>query len=406
MHFLNRTILINTQEREIFMATFRKLKSGKWQARVYINGNRKSIGVFKTKKEAEIRANEVENKLYYNKTVVNRKTTFQEVIDDWYSQKKRTVKESTLEQLELIKRLHIEPYFGKRMLFSIDRKDIIDWTETYEENKKFSYGTRLKYLSVLKDMFYHAMYEMELLDKNPASRLKTSRPDEHRNVKRDIKYYNLTELNILLGYLKNYRPPRFSGYKVYYALCFLLSRTGLRISEALALRWSDVNGNRLDINKQIARDDNNKIRITSLKTPSSYRNIELDDDTVEMLNYFRKLQNEYILKHDSFKRNKNVIIFQTYSGNYMTPSTIRETLVGYCMNAGVEYKGTHSFRHTHAVLSLEAGTDLLYLSRRLGHGTIKTTADTYLDVTPQYESHQLEKITNYLNGQNKDHKRD
>jgi integrase len=73
------------------------------------------------------------------------------------------------------------------------------------------------------------------------------------------------------------------------------------------------------------------------------------------------------------------------------------------MNAGVEYKGTHAFRHTHAVLSTEAGADLLYLSRRLvGHGTIKTTADTYLDVTPQYESHELEKITNYLNSQKRD----
>jgi integrase len=161
--------------------------------------------------------------------------------------------------------------------------------ETYEENKKFSYGTRLKYLSVLKDMFYHAMYEMELMDKNPASRLKIARPDEYRNVNKDIKYYNLTELNILLEYLKEYQSPRFGEYKVYYALCFLLSRTGLRISEALALRWRDVNGNRLDINKQTARDDNKRIRIASLKTPNSYRNIELDDDTIEMLRKFRKL---------------------------------------------------------------------------------------------------------------------
>ncbi|PAV28680.1 hypothetical protein CIL05_15420 [Virgibacillus profundi] len=53
----------------------------------------------------------------------------------------------------------------------------------------------------------------------------------------------------------------------------------------------------------------------------------------------------------------------------------------------------------HVFLSLEAGADLLYFSRRLGHGTIKTTADIYLDVTPQYESHELEKISNYLNSQ-------
>ncbi|WP_404454004.1 site-specific integrase [Virgibacillus necropolis] len=379
------------------MATFRKLKSGKWQSRVYIDGERKSIGAFNTKKEAEIRANEVENKVYYNKTIVDRKIPFKTVIDDWFSQKKRTVKDSTFEQLEVIKRLHIEPYFGRRRLFNINRNDVIEWMESYEGNKKYSYGTRLKHLSTLKDIFYHAIHELELLDKNPAARLKIAKPDEFRNLRKDVKYYSLGELNTLLNYLKGYESPRFKEYKVYYALIFLLSRTGLRISEVLALRWSDLNGHRLDISKQTARNDNNELRIASLKTFSSYRNIEIDENTIELLGWFKKIQNDCISKYDKFKRNKDVIIFQTYNGNYMTPSTVRDTLAGHCLNAGIEYKGTHTFRHTHAVLSLEAGTDLLYLSKRLGHGSIKTTADTYLDITPQFESQELEKISNYLN---------
>lgn len=160
------------------MATFRRLKSGKWQARVLKGGKQVSIGSFNSKKEAEVKAKDVENKLYYNRTVVNRKILFQEVIDDWFSHKKRTVKESTLEQLEAIKRLHIEPYFGYRKLFSLNRSDVTEWIESYEGSEKYSYGTRLKHLSTLKDMFYHAMHEMELLDKNPASRLKIARPDE------------------------------------------------------------------------------------------------------------------------------------------------------------------------------------------------------------------------------------
>lgn len=92
-----------------------------------------------------------------------------------------------------------------------------------------------------------------------------------------------------------------------------------------------------------------------------------------------------------------MIIFQTYQVNYMTPSTVRDTLQRQCINAGIEYKGTHSFRHTHAVLSLEAGAELVYISKRLGHGSIKTTSDTYLDITPQYESGELSKISTYLN---------
>lgn len=381
------------------MATFRKTKTGKWQARVTIDGVQKGIGTFKTKKEAQLKAAEYENKSYYNRVITDRNMKFQKVIDSWYDQKERTVKDSTLEQLEVIKRLHIEPYFAHKKVFTMNRTDVIEWINSYDGNEDYSYGTRLKHMAVLRDMFYHAMYHMEVLERNPASRVNFARPDEFRNVKRDVKYYNLNELNKLLQFLREHRPQRYSEYKPYYALVFFLSRTGLRISEALALKWSDIQYNRLNVSKQTSRDNNNKVELTSLKTPASYRNIEIDEDTLEMLQWFRKTQNDCIQKHKKFVRHPDVIIFQTYNGNYMTPSTVREMLQQYCLQAGVEYKGTHAFRHTHAVLSLEAGVDLLFVSKRLGHGTIQTTADTYLDITPIYESHELEKMTKYLNSQ-------
>ncbi|MEI3611614.1 tyrosine-type recombinase/integrase [Pseudogracilibacillus sp. SO30301A] len=163
---------------------------------------------------------------------------------------------------------------------------------------------------------------MEILNKNPAEKITLPR---HKtvNVKKDIKYYNFDDLNILLDYLSEYKPQRFSEYNVYYVLVYFLSRTGLRISEALALKWSDVQQNRLDVNKQTSRDDNNRLTISTLKNNPSYRNIELDKNIVELLSDFRRLQNKMILKHEKFIRNKDMIIFQTYNGNYMTPSTTR-----------------------------------------------------------------------------------
>lgn len=89
------------------------------------------------------------------------------------------------------------------------------------------------------------------------------------------------------------------------------------------------------------------------------------------------------------------IIFQNYNGHYLTPSIIRETIRDYCKKAGVEYKGTHVFRHTHAVLLLESGASLKYVSNRLGHKTIKTTADTYLDITEKIEEDELQKFASY-----------
>ncbi|WP_117161470.1 site-specific integrase [Paraliobacillus sp. X-1268] len=384
------------------MATFREMPSGKWQARVYRNGKYESIGTFSTKKEAEVKSGEIERQIYFNETPTDRHVLFQVVIDDWFKLKTQTVKSTTLDQLEVVKRIHIEPFFAQRKLFQITRTDINTWIKFYEDmkdnqgNAKYSHGARQRYLSTLKDIFNHAVFEMEILNKNPSAKIQV--PSRGKvAIKKDIKYYNLTELNILLEFLNNYEPPRFKDYKIYFILVYFLSRTGLRISEALALKWSDIEGNRININKQTSRNDQNQLEITTLKTVSSYRNIEIDDDTTEILMGFRKLQNDLILEHKGFKRNKDMILFQTYNGNYLTPSSIRETLQDYCFRAGVEYKGTHSFRHTHAVMALEAGADLLYISRRLGHGSISTTETNYLSVTEQYESGELNKIANHLN---------
>ncbi|WP_081750771.1 tyrosine-type recombinase/integrase [Paenibacillus maysiensis] len=67
----------------------------------------------------------------------------------------------------------------------------------------------------------------------------------------------------------------------------------------------------------------------------------------------------------------------------------------YCEGAGVGYKGTHGFRHTHAVLLLESGASIIFVSQRLGHKTIKTTVDTYLDITKKIEEDELKKFASY-----------
>lgn len=101
------------------------------------------------------------------------------------------------------------------------------------------------------------------------------------------------------------------------------------------------------------------------------------------------------MANEGFQKSNDGIIFQNYLGNYLTPSTVRETLQEYCKKAGVEYKGTHGFRHTHAVLLLEAGASIKFVSKRLGHKTIKTTADTYLDITKKIEEDELKKFASY-----------
>lgn len=383
------------------MATFRKLPSGKWQARVSKEGEEFSVGTFRTKKEAEIEASKVEERIYYGQTLNDRQMLFEEVVDEWYEHKIRELKDSTIEQLEMNVRLHIRPAFNGKKIMKVRRKDIKEWIQRYVEEidekgeKKYSYGSCLKYLSLMKSVFYYAVHEMEVLEKNPADRLRVPVKDSTKK-EEEVKFFSLPELDQLLNFMKGYQHQRFKGYPIYYVLMYFLSRTGLRISEALAVRWSDISGNKLTVERQTSRNNNNELAISTLKNTSSYRTIGLDESLIEILNTFKTIQLQMIDGEGiGFFPNKDGIIFQNYLGHYLTPSTVRETIKEYCKKAGVEYKGTHGFRHTHAVLLLESGASLVFVSKRLGHKTIKTTSDTYLSITQKIEEDELGKFAFY-----------
>lgn len=383
------------------MATFRKLPSGKWQAHISKDGKEKSIGTFRTKKEAEIEAAKDEERIYYGQTLNDRNMLFDEVTKDWLEHKKANVKESTFVQLEVIVRNHILPTFGHKKIMTVRRTEIKRWIAKFGEldengKEKYSFGSRLKYLSVMKSILHHAVHELEVLEKNPADKLRVPVKDSVAMQKEDeVKYFSLEELNKLLDFMKTYKHQRFPEYQLYYMLMLFLSKTGLRISEALALRWSDIDGDKVTIDKQTRRDNNNNVILTTLKNASSYRSIKIDQDLVRELKKFKLKQNELILGNKRFGKNEDSIIFQNYHGHYLTPSIVREMIQKYCKKAGVEYKGTHVFRHTHAVLLLESGASLKYVSNRLGHKTIKTTADTYLDITEKIEEDELQKFASY-----------
>ena len=394
-------IVVDNKREVRKIATFRKLKSGKWQARVSKEGKEFSIGTFRTKKEAEIEAGKVEERIYYGQTLNDRNMLFDEIANEWlHEHKKATVKESTFRQLEVIVRLHILPYFKNKRIIRIRRIEVKRWLQKYadmkddEGNEKYSFGSRLKQLSVLKSIFHYAVHELEALEKNPADRLKVPVQDII-SIKKETKYYDLDDLNTLLDYMKNYKHQRFEEYKIYYMLIYFLSQTGLRISEALALRWTDIKGNKLTVERQTSRDDNNGLKLTTLKNSSSYRTIGLDDEILRELKKFKLKQSELIIREKRFHKNEDGIIFHNYLGNYLTPSTVRDSIKDYCKKAGVEYKGTHGFRHTHAVLLLESGANIKFVSQRLGHKTIKTTADTYLDITEKIEEDELKKFASY-----------
>lgn len=126
----------------------------------------------------------------------------------------------------------------------------------------------------------------------------------------EVKYFSLEELNKLLDFMKTYKHQRFPEYQLYYILMYFLSKTGLRISEALALRWEDIDGDKVTFDKQTSRDDNNKVKLTTLKNAASYRTIKIDQDLLRELKKFKLKQNELILGNARFRKMKTELSFK------------------------------------------------------------------------------------------------
>lgn len=384
------------------MANIRKLSSGKYQVRVHKDGKLVSIGTFRTSREAEIAAGKAEERKDLGQNITNKNTPFEFVVEEWLKWKKQSTKPSTFRQLEVIIRNHVMPTFGQKKVAKITRIEIKDWLAAFGEldkngKPKYSIGSRRKYLSVIKSILFYAVQELRVLGDNPADRLKIEVQDNVALKKEDekVKYFTLDEMNQLLDYLKTYKHQRFPEYQMYYMLIFFLYKTGLRISEALALRWDDIEGNMIDINKQTSRDDNNKVILTTLKNNCSYRTIQIEDEVLRELKKFKAKQNELILGNPRFRKNKDGIIFQNYNGHYLTPSIIRETIQNYHQASGVEYRGLHAFRHTHATLLLESGVSEIYVAKRLGHKDTKELSRTYGHITNKIQTDELAKFSAY-----------
>jgi len=118
----------------------------------------------------------------------------------------------------------------------------------------------------------------------------------------------------------------------------------------------------------------------TLGTPKNRerRDVDLISDVVEL---FAQLQGE----SRSATNSDRLVFAGVHRIDYLTPSVVlRRHLYPAMAAAGIarigpteEKRTFHSFRHTFAKRALESGAQITWLSRHLGHSTLKVTTDIY-----------------------------
>jgi integrase len=146
----------------------------------------------------------------------------------------------------------------------------------------------------------------------------------------------------------------------------------MRQGELLALQWSDV-----DLNDAVIRV-RRSFTGGSIGTPKNRerRDVDLISDVVNMLARMRSRSSA----------NDTSLVFHIGDGSrFLSPTIVlRRHLYPAMAAAGVprlgpthENRTFHSFRHTFAKRALENGAQVTWLSRHLGHSSLKVTTDIY-----------------------------
>lgn len=119
---------------------------------------------------------------------------------------------------------------------------------------------------------------------------------------------------------------------------------------------------------------------SSPKTDSGRRTVALDPRTVEVLRAHRRAQRRERFKAGPVWQDSG-LVFVREDGRPLPPDWVYKRFVSLVLAAGVPIIAFHGLPHSHATALLGAGVDLKLASARLGHSSVRITADTYQHVS-------------------------
>lgn len=352
------------------MASFTK-RGDTWQYAVsnYVDGKSRPIrkSGFRTKKEAQVAAAIVEQKLNKGQQVVVKNKSFSQYFEEWIEIFKDGRHKDTKKRYKTSLD-HVKAYFKDKPMQQITRSDYQEFINQFgkghskETVRKLNVHVSACVKSAMVDGFIGNDFTngIELHFTVKAK----SEDEKFISYKESVKLYDALLERLALTNLSSY-------------IILLALVTGMRYQEIVGLTHVDFDfdNNSIDINK--TWDWKDGTGFGDLKADAKPRKIKVDETSMTKM--------KELIESQSPDRYEGLIFFSPGKSKVVSNNAANKTLRKVLKELGIDDITMHALRHTHASAMLYDGATIQSVSKRLGHASIATTLRYYTHVLEELE---------------------
>ena len=389
------------------MASYDQIAKNNWRYRISLGKNAEtgkyeyiSKTGFKRKSDAKHQAEMIERQLRNGDYIAPSSSTFKQVADDWLKQYANDVKVSSVRARKKAIQHAIER-FNTKPIQTIKKHDyqrfVDDMSAQYSKNYVDS-------IVASTNMIFKYANDMRLIKAMPSEGIKRPKKkvsvEELEDIEIHKKFLEKDELFQFLEVAKYHHSPQ-NSFEVFTTLAY----TGMRAGELLALKWSDIDfeNNTISITKTYYNPNNNKkhYQILTPKTESSIGKISVDPHVIQLLKDY-KVNVQDTWKNELYVDNN--FVFTDVNGYPLVIKKLSTWIQAIMKKTDITNKhiSTHSFRHTHCALLIEAGVHIKEIQERLRHKDINTTMNIYAKITNSYKKDASQKFSKLMENVSKE----
>ncbi len=347
---------------------------------------------YRTKDEARGALNDTIKTIRNNTYVEKRRDLlFTDFTKTWMESAQTFLKPQTWASYESALRCWITPEFGDKALCDIRKAEVVKFLYRLLGNRDLS-RKFVKNVHILLHGIFEAAIEQELVEGNPAHKIKMPQPSPTFSAAGAEERVVPTKVEVAKTFEKL--------TPTYQALLATAAITGARRGELLGLVRPDIDLDQsvIHIRQTLQRvkkehlvagafRDAQRIAETGLallppKSKKSVRKIEIPPKLAVRLTSLRHQQGD----------SKCPFVFQSELGGPLDPDAIYDVLHAAQDAAEVRRFGLHGLRHLYTSILGESGASVKFAQQRLGHADASTTLNIYTHLITDEGREYAEKV--------------